>query len=132
MTIQFIHILAFIGLFLSIYFLYVKRRSETSPSYKPLCDVSEKISCTSAVESKYSTLFIIPNVIYGILFYSLVLLLAYYNLIVYIFYGSILAAIASLYLLFLSYKGKIVCIVCLGTHLINFLLLLVSYRLFFS
>ena len=117
-----VHYLALLGIILSIYFLYVKH-NQSNKNYKALCDVTDKISCSKAAKSKYSNLAVLPNALYGIIFYLLVFFLPI-NL---VFYLAILASFLSLYLIFVSIKIKVLCPVCISTYLVNFLILYFSF-----
>jgi len=123
-----IPLLAGIGFFLSLYAVYVKRKASKSKNYKPICDISKNISCTKAFKSSYGRLLVLPNSVYGILFYLLIYILAISNNIDVIFYLSIFATIGSIYLAYISYiKQKNYCVVCTATYLVNILLLIFSY-----
>ena len=126
MSLTTIHWLALAGLILSAYFLYVKIKRSSTKNYKALCDFTETISCSKAAESRYSSLAILPNAVYGIIFYLLVftLVLSFSQ---FVFYLAILASLISLYLIFISFKIKVFCPVCISTYIINFLILYFSY-----
>ena len=121
-----IHWLALVGLILSIYFLYVKIKNSSIKNYRALCDFTETISCTKAAESKYSSLAIMPNALYGVVFYLLIFILVL-SFSQFVLYLAILASFISLYLIFISFKIKVFCPVCISTYIINFLILYFSY-----
>jgi vitamin-K-epoxide reductase (warfarin-sensitive) len=123
MPLTLIQYLASFGLILSIYFLYVKNQNSKSKKYKALCDITEKISCSKAAKSKYSNLVVLPNALYGIIFYTLVLVFPT-NIVLYL---AIFASLISLYLIYTSIKIKVFCLVCTLTYIINFLILFFSY-----
>ncbi|MBR9699950.1 vitamin K epoxide reductase family protein [Candidatus Woesearchaeota archaeon] len=115
-------ILALIGLILSLYSLYVERRYAKKP-FRPICDISENISCTKAFSSKYGKHFNIPNPIYGIAFYSSLFLFQEYLL-----YLTALGVAISLYLAYISYiRQKNFCVICSLTYVINILLFIAAY-----
>ena len=119
-----IQILALIGFLLSAYALYVKYRFSRKP-YKPLCDISSRISCTKAFRSKYSVFSDLPTSLFGIVFYASVFLLAAQKEL--IFYLAIAALAVTIYLAYISYfKQKNFCLVCSAIYLINILLLIFS------
>jgi len=125
-------ILAFIGLLLSVYAYRVKKNLERVPSYKPLCDISDRVSCKRAFTSKESSLFFAPNSAWG-MFYYFFLIIFFENY--WYTYALALSAIGlalSLYLGFiLYYKQKNFCVVCWGIHIINlFLFLFCVYTVF--
>jgi len=114
--------LSIIGLILSIYFLYVRTKIRNT-QYKPLCDINENISCTKAAKSKHSNVLILPNSIYGIIFYITIFLLSSLNLTLYTFIIAALATLFTIYLITISLKQKIYCPVCIATYIINFAIL---------
>ncbi len=122
-----IYVTAVIGLVLSIYSVYVEKKYENNKSYKAVCDVNDKFSCTKAFSSRYGRLAGISNSAVGIIFYIIILALNFYN-INYVFYLSILSFLGVIYLAYLQYiKMKNFCIVCTGIYIVNLLLLIFSY-----
>lgn len=123
----FVKVLAVLGLLLSIYALYVKHRKKKNPLYKPFCDFRENVSCTKAFASAYSELTALPNMIWGILFYVLVFLGAWFNLTLVVTALSFLAVLLSCYLGYISYyQQKNYCVVCSAVYLVNVLILVSS------
>jgi uncharacterized membrane protein/protein-disulfide isomerase len=55
---------------------YVHYQLLTDPSYSSFCDVSATVNCTEAYLSSYGSLFGIPVALFGVFFFTLVLLLA--------------------------------------------------------
>jgi uncharacterized membrane protein/glutaredoxin len=55
---------------------YVHYRLLTDPSYSSFCDVSSTVNCTQAYLSSYGSLFGVPVALFGVFFFTLVLLLA--------------------------------------------------------
>jgi len=55
---------------------YVHYRLLTDPSYSSFCDVSATVNCTQAYLSSYGSLFGVPVALFGVFFFTLVLLLA--------------------------------------------------------
>jgi vitamin-K-epoxide reductase (warfarin-sensitive) len=127
-------LLAVLGTKLSAYSLYVERRLRYEKEYVPLCDIRDNISCTKAFTSKAGHLAILPNSLYGIFFYGVVLLLTLGGYSGIIFLLSSVVFVFSLYLAYVSFvKMKNYCLVCCGVYLVNVLLLLCSaYWYFFS
>ncbi|KAI6661725.1 Purine nucleoside phosphorylase [Oopsacas minuta] len=86
---------ALTGLSVSLYTAYIYRQKLYNPDYKALCDISETISCSDAIRSRYSkgfglldgildsdSILNIPNFILGIIFfilYSLVTVTEYFT-----------------------------------------------------
>lgn len=123
-----IRFLTLLALILSIYAYRVVSKTKKYKKYKPLCDISKNISCTKAFFSKEGSLTGIPNPIIGILFYSLLFLLAAlskYNL---IFILSIPAVLGSIYFSYISYfKQRNFCLICSTIYIINILILVQSW-----
>tara|TARA_Y100000310_G_scaffold325900_1_gene390100 strand:- start:823 stop:1197 length:375 start_codon:yes stop_codon:yes gene_type:complete len=120
-----IKILAFIGILLSIYTISIERNLKKDKKYKAACDISDKISCTKTFSSKYAHLFILPNALYGIMFYIILLFLTNITI---IFYLSLIAVVGSLALAYVQiFKTKIFCLVCTSIYIVNLLLLYYSY-----
>ena len=123
-----IYIVPILGLLLSVYAFFVEKKIEKSKSYKPLCDISKKISCTKAFGSKYGSLAGVSNSFAGIFFYLIVVFLVFIGQLNYIFYLAIISVISSVYLAYTQItKIKSFCLVCSGIYLINLLLLIFSY-----
>jgi len=128
MAIQAIQILAVLGFVISLYALRVKFRIDNDKDYKPLCDISKKISCTKSFGSTYGSLAGLPNPVSGLVFYAVILFLASYGNITLIFYLSIVAVLVTLYLAYASYFIlRSYCVVCTSIYVINILLLYFSY-----
>ncbi len=117
-------ILSIIGLLLSIYAVHVEKSKERIKNYKPICDVSNKISCTKVFSSEYSHILGIKNSILGIFFYASIIILSILNLNWIILSLLILAVLSSILLAYLQYKLKLFCIICISVYIINFLLLI--------
>ncbi len=121
-------LLSGIGCSLSLYALHVKKQLGKRKRYTAFCDINEKLSCTKALGSKYGELFLLPNSVFGVLFYALLALLGAFDELLAVFYLSVLAALGSLYLAYVSFfKLKIACPICMLTYVINVLLLIASW-----
>jgi len=119
-----IRILASLGFLLSAYAFYVIKRTEKSDKYNPLCDVSENVSCTKAFISEYGSLMILPNPLFGMIFYTLMFIIGEHKVILYL---SSVAFAFTFYLAYLSYfKQKNFCVVCSAIYVVNTLLFLFS------
>ena len=122
-------ILAFVGLILSLYAYRVKKHLDRVPSYKPLCEISDQVSCKRALQSKESNLLFVPNSAWGMFYYFLIILFVENYWIQWAFSLSVIALIMSLYLSYvLYYKQKNFCVVCWSTHLVNVFLFLFLLR----
>ena len=123
-------LLAFLGLIVSAYALYVEKKDEKTVNYKPLCNINKKISCTKIFSSSYAKLLGISNSIIGIVFYIGILLILIKNNIELIFYISILSTIATIYLAYLSYyKLRTFCVICTIIYLVNLSIIIISFKL---
>ncbi len=121
-----IRTLAIIGFLLSVYALYVTWRSKQNHNYTPFCDINDRISCTKALTSKYDALLVLPNSVYGLLFYAFVFFVTDARILVLF---SLLAVCASVVLAYISYvKLRTLCVVCTSTYLVNIALLVLSLR----
>ena len=123
----FISLLAIIGLFLSIYFFFVKQEVRINKKCYVLCDIHERISCTKVAQHKCSSLFGFSNALLGIGFYILVLLLGGLDQYQFLFWLEVVASLFSVFFMYLMIKIRLLCVVCMGIHIINFLLLWKSY-----
>ncbi len=124
----YIQILAFLGLLLSVYSLYVEKKLEAQKSYSPVCDISKEVSCSAAFTSEYSKTFGITNSILGIAFYTLILVLSVTSYASLILYLAITGILASIRLAYISYfKIKNFCLVCTGIYIVSLLLLILSW-----
>jgi len=134
-----------LGLGLSFYALHVETQASKDPNYIAFCDIADlQMSCSKVFSSKYGRGFGLvadflgkdhplnqPNSIFGIIFYSLIILLSFINV-------GFLSKIQT-FLCFLSVGGSIylgyvlyfilqeLCPVCISTYIINFILFISSY-----
>ena len=114
-----IQTLAITGIVLSIYSLYISYSNK-----KHLCDISENISCSKAMKSKFSSFFGIKNAYYGIIYYLIVIFIPKTF---FAYFGAGLALLFSLYLSFLLFRDRNFCIVCILAHITNILLFFLIY-----
>jgi len=135
-------VLCLAGIGLSVYAVHVKTKATKDENYVALCDINEQMSCSRVLTSKYSTGFGLVgtllgedhianqfNSIYGIAFYSLMLLLSLFNyrsIATVQILLSVMSVLMSAYLGYILYILQDVCVVCGGTYLVNFLLLVTS------
>jgi vitamin-K-epoxide reductase (warfarin-sensitive) len=123
-----ISIISLLGLLLSIYALYVERKIEIKKNYKPICDISEDMSCSKAFTSSYSRAAGFSNSTGGIIFYILMLSLIFLGYPEYVFYLSVGALLGSAYLAYVLYfRLKNTCIVCTAIYIINVTIFILSY-----
>ena len=120
--------LSLAGLIVSAYALLVEYKLSKNPQYKPACDLSDRMSCTKPILSKYGRMFGFSNALLGIFFYAGMALIALLNMDRLVFAGAVIACVASLFFAWILYrKIKTVCLICNTIYLINGLLLVVSY-----
>lgn len=121
-------ILAIIGFILSWYAYHVEQYAGKKKGYRPACDISARVSCTKAFSSVYGTTLGLSNGTWGMLFYIVVITLALFGEIQYIFLLSLLAVLGSLCLAYLLYfRVKTFCVVCTSIYVINIILAVSSY-----
>ncbi|XP_012260842.2 vitamin K epoxide reductase complex subunit 1 [Athalia rosae] len=131
-----------VGLVLSYYAYIVETSKELDHSYEAMCDISEHISCTKAFMSEYgkgfglipkTSIFYMPNSVYGLVFYSCMAVMSvsntYFATIVLIIFG-ILSNLGSIYLGYILYMLKDICVLCIGTYLVNCVNLILAIRKF--
>lgn len=126
---NFLAILSVVGIVTCLYVLFLQKVRASNKTYKPFCNISDKISCTKTFESSYGYFMGIPYGFIGLVFYSFMLVFALFYWYSLIFIGSIAALLASLYLAYIQYvKLQVFCILCTLVYIINLLLVLISYR----
>ena len=120
--------IAALGILASLYLIYVEWRYSKNHSYKAVCDISGKITCTGVLSTKYAKMFVVSNALAGMFFYIIILGLAFLNQITIAFYLSIAAVLFTIYLIYISYwKIKQYCIVCHITYVLNAMILGFAY-----
>ncbi|XP_013186884.1 vitamin K epoxide reductase complex subunit 1-like protein 1 isoform X2 [Amyelois transitella] len=138
---RYITVVAIAGVLVSTYALYVEMAAEAHPGYKALCDIAEYASCSRVLTSEYSKGFgvmpkesslEVPNCIYGILFYCIMILLATFDqkfIVRLQFYLAIASVASSVYLAYLlAFVLRDFCIVCVSTYFINAALVGLVYK----
>lgn len=122
-----IDVLAGLGFIVTAYGLYVERKIKQQ-NYKPMCDLSDRISCTKPLTSAYAHLFYISNNIVGMLFYLVIFTLNAMNAYGSIFILSVGSLVVALFLAYhLFFRLKLFCLLCISVYIINLLLVVVSY-----
>ena len=122
-----VNVLSFFGFLLSAYALWVRWNCRKS-GYRPLCDISDRISCTKAFASGVGVTLGIPNPIYGVLFYPLVAMLWQSGSLPAARLLAVLAVLASTYLAYVSYKQRNFCVVCAAIYTANIAMLVAVYQ----
>ena len=120
-------LLSICGLTVCLYAFFVEKKIAQDRNYKPVCEISDKISCVKVMKSSYSKLFFISNALIGAGFYALMILLAICSCLTLIQYFSFAALCASIGLGYILYaKIQSACPVCISIYGINFLLFVFS------
>ncbi|XP_069189503.1 vitamin K epoxide reductase complex subunit 1-like protein 1 isoform X1 [Procambarus clarkii] len=137
-------LLAFIGIGLSLYALYVEVMKESDAAYQAMCDISPSISCSKVFTSKYGRGFGIigellgddhimnqPNSIPGIIFYSLIIVLGETKSLKVAKVQRTVISLSNLMSAYLAYLLYFVlkdfCVVCVSTYIVNILLTTLAF-----
>lgn len=122
MQIQII-ICSLVGFFISLYAYYVESNIKKDASYKPACDINDRISCTKPLTSEYSNIFFVSNTLAGMAYYVFIACAAWLQLQAIVLATATLGCMMTFYLAYLLYfKVKSFCLVCSSLYLINILL----------
>lgn len=122
-------LLACAGFGVSLYAYFVERKIMADANYKAACDLTDRISCTKPLTSQYAKLFFISNSLAGMIFYTLVALLGFYeapNFLLLFASAGLLSSIVLGYLLY--FKVKALCLLCTSLYIINICLFVISYN----
>jgi len=123
--------LASLGFCISLYTYIIEKKIKETPEFKPVCDISDRISCSKPIKSSYSNIFFFSNAIVGMAFYVVVALLAILQVEWLLLLVTIGGSIVSCFLAYLLYfKVKSLCLLCTSLYIINFLLLLIVLKVF--
>ncbi|KAL3857773.1 hypothetical protein ACJMK2_012410 [Sinanodonta woodiana] len=135
--------LSSLGMIISVYAYHVEVSVEKDPSFRALCDISERISCSKVFSSRYGKGFGIidrifgkesflnqPNSVYGMVFYLLHTVLAFFSSNAVVWLQLVLAVSANLGCIYLGYILYFIlndmCIVCISSYIVNAFILLCS------
>ena len=138
---------ALTGLAISLYTAYIYTQKRNDPEYEAYCDISDTMSCSNVIMSRYSkgfgllegvldsdNMLNIPNFILGIFFfivYSLVTLTGYFTFL--LFPAATMSLLMSVYLFYiLNVVMKVHCMVCYASYAICFALFLIEFKATFS
>lgn len=121
-------ILALIGIMVCVYLIHIEQQLTHNPQYKPLCNISDKISCTQPIQSPYRAIFGISNAKAGIVYYALILICILGGFTA-VLKGLVIAGLgASLYCAYiLFFKIRVLCILCVLIYIINGALALTTF-----
>ncbi|GFO26544.1 vitamin K epoxide reductase complex subunit 1-like protein 1 [Plakobranchus ocellatus] len=135
--------LCFLGMCISVFAMYIEIMKEKNSNYVAFCDINSYVTCSRALTSRYSKGFGLvekifsktsllnqPNTVYGMAFYTFMATLAISSSsssAVVQFVASVLSNVGSVYLGYiLFFILEDLCMVCLSTYVVNFLLLVAS------
>jgi len=68
-------VLAIIGIIISFWLTYDKIKIANNPSYQPVCNINPILSCGNVMKTKQSDIFGLPNTLFGITGFSMLLML---------------------------------------------------------
>ena len=133
-----IWLLAFLGLGLSVELTRVYYLGYRDPEFDPVCAISEKMDCVSVALSPYSKILGLPNSIYGVFTYLLILALVPLRLKTkikilehlenYLFLLALFSVGLSVYLAYVStFKIKSFCIWCTALYVVNLVFLVLAW-----
>jgi len=124
-------ILATIGFAISLYAYITEQQIKMDRSYKPACDLSDRISCSKPMLSPYANLLFFSNNLVGVAYYILVAFLAYFDQVNLVFYAVIANCLFSCFLAYLLiFKIRSFCILCVSLYVVNIAMLIVAYKAF--
>lgn len=120
---------AIVGFCISFYTYLLEKKVKENPTFKPVCDLSDRISCTKPMFSPYANLFYFSNAFVGMMFYVFVAILALFHAHTLLFVATLGGCLVSLVFAYLLYfKIKTLCLLCTSMYIINILLLVLSYK----
>jgi len=126
-------LLSLCGFGLSFYVYRLEQALAANPEYKPVCELSDRVSCTKPILSEYGSILGVSNGILGLLFYSMIAVAAFVGAVGFIFYSAVAACLVSLYLAYLLlFRIHAICPICISIYATNFALLIVSYLNYFG
>lgn len=121
-------ILSSIGFCISLYSYITEKKIKQDPTFKPVCDISDRISCTRVMKSSYANIFFFSNALVSMLFYLLVAIFALCDAHSLLLGATTIGCLVSCILAYLLYvKIQAVCLLCTSLYVINFILLYLSW-----
>nr|XP_033800945.1 vitamin K epoxide reductase complex subunit 1 [Geotrypetes seraphini] len=134
-----------VGIVLSVYAYHVETSKESDANYKALCDISSSISCSKVFTSRWGRGFGLlenfvgwnsvinqPNSVFGIMFYSLQILLGFVGTIaaaVTLIGTSVVSVAGSLFLAYILFFVLYdFCVICVTTYILNFTLFFLNWK----
>jgi len=121
-----VFVLACIGFALSLYGVMVRRNMQRDLTYKPACDISDRASCSQVFRSEYGSLFGIPYVFWGIIYYAALGLVALLDMSFFVSLFSLVGLCATVIFAYILYfKIRTVCVICTSVYVVNMLVFIV-------
>jgi vitamin-K-epoxide reductase (warfarin-sensitive) len=122
-------VLAAVGFCISVYTYFLEKKIKEQPNYKPVCDLSDRISCSKPMKSPYASIFYFSNAVVGIAYYLMIIVLALLQMHSLLLFATAAGCIFSAFLAYLLYfKIKSLCLLCTTLYVINILLLILAIR----
>ena len=122
-------LLSFIGFCISLYAYFVDQNIQKDPTYKPVCDISDAVSCSKPIRSPYGKLLGFSNSYLGLVYYPILAILAVVgnntSLLV-LATGSLVFSLYLAYILFTKIKSF--CLICLSIYAINISIFLICLK----
>lgn len=122
--------IAMIGLIISLYGISIERKLQKDATYKPACDISDKISCSRPFLSPYRNIFGISNVWASALYYVAIICITIMNLprlALITACGGVMVSVVFVYILY--FKIKSFCLLCTSLYVVNIALCVACYFL---
>ena len=120
-------LISIIGFVISLYTYITELRVKNIPGYKPVCDISDTISCTKPMMSKYGNIFYISNSLLGMMFYISVIILYLMKAKFILLLFSISGVLASFIFAYLLYfKIKSFCLLCVSIYIVNIIIMIMA------
>ena len=116
-------IIALIGFLIALYTYLLEKKIKFEPEFKPLCDISDSVSCTKPMKSKYASLFYFSNALLAMIFYGLIAIVSFFDARLLLTFLSALGCIGSCFFAYiLFFKLKTLCLLCVLMYACNFLI----------
>lgn len=124
-------ITSLIGFFIALYFYMTEQRLKRNKGFRPACDITQRVSCTKVIKSRYGHMYSVSNAAIGLVFYTIVCLCAYFEWLRAALVITAIGCVVSLVLAYLIYvRERLYCLLCTALYLINIFLLVVCIYYF--
>jgi len=127
-VINIVLVLAFIGLIVSLYGIFVERELQRNADYKAACDISDYVSCTRPFLSPYAKILGISNSYASAIYYVIIMTIAVFGHGCLLMMATGIGMIATLFFAYILYcKIKSFCLICNTLYVINIILFSICY-----